>query len=343
MNEIPVDSYLFHATSFKPEEKVLRNFYTEWLPENIIDGHAHCNEKVHYGGMEASAHTHMISTFPYYSLQESEYVRKTFFHPGKKCRALRFPMVFRGIDHRAANAYLLAKSPVEDRVALFGLPEDISYTIRMLSEPRVSALKMYYSYVQPTAQTIYETFKPEILAEAERLDKPIILHLPKMIAHSVDDLARVIQDFPSLRIVVAHLGSTKFVVPGLKEAYERLARYKTVYFDTALNPSPEVVQLALECLGSEKIMYGSDEPLHLIRSVPFVHPEKGQRIATDYPYHWVDSAEHIKYGHRAANAVHAHWRALGAVRAAIESLPTAAREPAKRRMFFSNASEVFGF
>jgi hypothetical protein len=90
-------------------------------------------------------------------------------------------------------------------------------------------------------------------------------------------------------------------------------------------------------------MYGSDEPLHLLRSIPFNHPEKGQRIITDYPYHWVDAADHAKYGHLASNAVHAHWLALGAVRNAIESLPKSQQENAKHRIFFKNASDFFGF
>lgn len=264
-------------------------------------------------------------------------------HPGKKIRTLRFPKTFRGIDQRAANEYLLQKSPAEDRVALFGLPEDIEYTISMLAHPRVSALKMYYSYVEPIAQTIYEAFMPEILEEAQRLNKPIILHLPKMIVHSIGDIKQMLKDFPSLRVVIAHLGSTKFVVSGLKDAYSELALYRNISLDTALNPSGDVVRMALECFGSERIMYGSDEPLHLIRSVAYDHPQKGQRIVTNYPYHWIDSGEFTQFGHLAANAVHAHWQALGALRIAIESLPKIEQNTARQRMFFTNARDFFGF
>jgi predicted TIM-barrel fold metal-dependent hydrolase len=340
---IPIEEYLAHALRFKPEEETLRDSFAEWLPDDIIDCHAHSNLKEHVVDIAEKARAHMLSSFPYYSIADSRRVCSSFFHPGKRVRTLRFAKTFRGLDHRAANDYLLEESPKHDRVALFGLPEDIDYTASMLNHPRASALKMYYFYVEPTAKTIYEVFKPEILEEAQRLDKPIILHMPKMIVHSAADLERVLDDFPRLRVSIAHLGSTKFAVDGLREVYANLASRKNVSLDTSLNPSREVVRMALECFGSERIMYGSDEPLHLLRSIPFNHPEKGQRIITDYPYHWVDAADHAKYGHLASNAVHAHWLALGAVRNAIESLPKSQQENAKHRIFFKNASDFFGF
>lgn len=341
--DIPVKEYLAHALRFKPQEEKLKDSFTEWLPDDIVDCHAHSNLKGHVVDMAEKARAHMLSSFPYYSIADSQRICGSFFHPGKRVRTLRFAKTFRGLNHRAANDYLLNESPGYDRIALFGLPEDIGYTIAMLSHPRVSALKMYYFYVEPTARTIYEVFKPEILEEAQRLNKPIILHMPRMIVHSVPDLERVLSDFPRLRVSIAHLGSTKFAVDGLREAYMRLVPHKNVFLDTSLNPSGDVVRMALECFGSERIMYGSDEPLHLLRSVPFNHPKKGQRIVTDYPYHWVDADDHARYGHLASDAVHAHWLALGAVRNAIESLPKSQQENAKHRLFFKNAHDFFGF
>lgn len=343
MTDVPVEKYLLHAIRFKPEEERLRDAFSAWLPEEIIDCHAHCNRRKDVVNISDKARAHMLSTFSHYSLEDSAWVRNTFFHPGKHIRTLRFPKTFRGIDHRAANVYLLQDSPAEDRIALFGLPEDVAYTTSMLAHPRVSALKMYWSYVEPSAQTIYEFFKQDILAEAQRLDKPIILHLPKMIVHSIDDLEQMLRDFPSLRVVIAHLGLSKFPLPGLRDAFLRISGNKNVYLDTALNPSADVVQMAIECFGSERVMYGSDEPLHLIRSVPYQHPTKGERIVTDYPYHWVDPTEHVQFGHLAANAIHAHWLSLGAIRSAIETLPRDEQDVAKNRMFFTNARDFFKF
>lgn len=196
--KIPVEEHLDYALQFKPEEERLRSDFAAWLPDHIIDCHAHCNLSEHVAYVSDRASKHMLSTFTYYSLEDSIRIQRLMYG-GKDVRTLRFPKTFQGIDHRAANEYLLTESPKHDRVAIFGLPEDVPYTTSMLRHPRCSALKMYWSYVDPPAQRIYEFFRPEILEEAQSLDIPIILHLPKMIVRSLDDLLQMLADFPKLR------------------------------------------------------------------------------------------------------------------------------------------------
>jgi hypothetical protein len=336
------EKYLSHSLDFKPEEIRLRDEFAEWLPDKIIDCHAHGNLPEHVDSISEKTYRHMLSTFPSFTIEESEHVKKTFY-PGKQISTLRFASVFRGINHKKANSYLLKHSGPSDRVALFGLPEDLEYTLEMLGNKRVSALKMYYSYTEPVATKIYQCFNPKILKVAENLNIPIILHLPRIITESSDDLLQVTRDFPRLRIVIAHLGSTKFLIPGLKKVYEDLAQQTDIMLDTSLNPSAEVVELALRTFGSERIMFGSDEPFNLIRSRPYKHPEKGQRIITEYPYHWVDSDEHRQYAHLAKGVVHCHWLSLEALRTAISSFPESEQASIKEKIFYANAKEFFSF
>ncbi len=342
MNVVPVADHLRHALNLKPQEVALRKELEEWLPAVIIDCHAHCNLEAHVKQVSDYAYKHMMTSFTYLCLEDSARLQDLFF-PFRKVRSLRFPKTFRGIDHRAANEYLLNESPEDDRIAVFGLPEDFDYTVGIMRHPRASALKMYWSYVDPPAKKIYDFFTPEILEEAQALDLPIILHLPKMIVHTCDDLMSMLSDFPRLRVVLAHLGLSKLLVPGLEEAYQRAARSPNVWLDTALNPSPEVVSLALECFGRDRIMFGSDEPLNLLRSVAYEHPEKGERIVTDYQYHWVDPVEYAEYGHLAKDAVHAQWQCVFAIKKAIESYPSGEQEALKELIFRKTAEEVFGF
>jgi amidohydrolase family protein len=340
--QIPVKKYLDYALQFNLEEEKFCTQFAEWLPDQIIDCHAHCNLAEHVNYVSERALGHMLSTFTHYSLEVSKRIKERMYM-GKDVRTLRFAKTFEGIDHRAANSYLLSESPPNDRVAIFGLPEDVPYTTKMLRHPRCTALKMYWSYVNPPAQTIYEFFRPEILEEAQALDIPIILHLPKMIVRSLDDLLQMLADFPKLRVVLAHLGLSKILVPGLSEAFERVRGNENVVLDTALNPSGDVMSLALSVFGSERIMFGSDEPLNLIRSVAFKHPELGERIVTDYLYHWVDPTEHEEFKHLAVNVTHAHWQSVGAIKEAIERLPLTEQETVRQRVFLSNAEAFFCF
>lgn len=340
--DLPIEEYYAHALKMSERELEIRDEIIGWLPDEIIDAHAHCNLKEHVHGVDPRARGHMLSTFPYFPLEMSKQLHEMFF-PGKRIRSLRFPKTFRGIDHRSANQYLLQNSPEADRIALFGLPEDVAYTNAMLAHPRVSALKMYWSYVDPTAKTIYEFFKPEILEESQARDIPIVLHLPRVLVASINDLLRVVKDFPQQRIVLAHLGLSKMVIQGLEETIKTAAAFDNVFMDTALNPSAEVMSLALKCFGRERILFGSDEPLNLIRSVAYRHPQKGERIVTDFKYHWVDSDEVREYGHLAQNATHAHWQSMLAIKRAVELLPKNQQEVTKVWIFRKAAEAVYNF
>jgi hypothetical protein len=105
-------------------------------------------------------------------------------------------MTFRGTNHRAANLYLLKQSDAQDRIALYGLPDDPEYTLRMfLEHPRVSALKMYYLYLEPPPTEIYQYFPKVVLEEAQKRDVPTVLHPPRKITECLDQIIKLAQDF----------------------------------------------------------------------------------------------------------------------------------------------------
>lgn len=336
------DAYLRYALSLKPEEIVTRDLLTSWLPSSIIDCHAHATLKEHVKSMAEQAYNHMLSTFPYFSIKESAELRNLLF-PLTKVRSLRFPKTFRGVDHRAANNYLLRESPEEDRIAVYGLPDDVEYTCKMLGHPRASALKMYHSYSIPPATQIYSYFPPLVLEVAQEYDKPIILHPPLIVTQCLDQVVRLLEDFPHLPVVLAHLGLTKTVVPGLEEAYRELSQYPHIRLDTSLVPSAEVVKLAIEVFGWKRILFGSDEPLNLIRAKLYVHPQLGQRLITEFPYHWVNKDEHRQYRHLAQGVVHSHWQCMIALKEAVDSLPEEDQQNAKDAILRGNAESLFGF
>ncbi len=284
----------------------------------------------------------MISTFFYYSTYHSKKINKILY-PNSKVYTLRFPHAFRGINHKSANRYLFKTSKGMDGVALFGLPEDIGYIISMLRKYRPNALKMYYLYPEQTAKTIYETFSEEILKEVNELHIPCIIHLPKVITESKNDLLAVSKKYQELKICIPHLGSTKFVVPNLEKTYKELAKKTNIYLDTSLNPSCDVARLALKYFGPERIMFGSDQPLNLLRAKPYINPTKGQRLITGYIYHWVDIEEHRKYKHLATDLVHSHWAPLLALKEVIEEYPIDKQEQIKKMIFYDNAKKFYNF
>jgi predicted TIM-barrel fold metal-dependent hydrolase len=335
-------AYLDSALTFNPQELALRAYLMDFVPDNVIDVHSHSNLLEHVVAIDERIFHHMMSTFPYFSLEESYDVKQLLF-PGKNVQALRFPNAFRGIDHKAANAYLLDESRPEDKVGLYGIPTDVDYTVRMLRDPRVAALKMYPAFFTPPVTEVYGYFKPEILEEAQALGVPIILHPPSLITSCADDLEKVITDFPKLKIVIAHLGLPHLPVPGLREAYEQIAKYDNVCMDTAMIPSEEVVSVAIAAFGVDRIMFGSDEPLNLVRALVYDNPRLGQRLITQEAYHWIDPDEHAKFAYLAKDIMHMHWSAVLALKNAIDRLPEEMRDGARESIFYQNAKEFFGF
>lgn len=337
-----IEEYFNYSRNLTPYETEQIKVFSEWLPNQIIDVHAHCNLPEHAQNIDPKMLTHMMTTFPYYSIDQSEMFKRVLF-PETEVRTLRFPHVVRGIDIKGANDYLSKENPLDDRVALLGIPTDIEYTTKSLEEKKVNALKMYYIFFDPPASTIYQTFPKEILDVAQQTDTPIILHLPRMITLSKDDLEQTITDFPRLRIALAHLGLPHIPVPGLQEVYRYFSKFQQVYMDTAMIPSQEVVSMAIKEFGTNRIMFGSDEPLHLIRASVYHNPERGQRLITEYPYHWVDPEEHERFSHLASGVTHAIWPALNAIKDAIGELPNSSQSEAKDKIFHDNAKDFYNF
>ncbi len=341
-NSTNEEVYWRDALNFSKKEAGVAERFNDWVPEKIIDCHAHCGLAEHVMRLEEMIFNHMSSTFLRFGLKQSALIQKLFY-PGKIVRYLRFPFPFAGVDVKKANAYLLDGAREKDRVAICGMPDDVDYTVGLLEGENISALKIYHFYFIPPAKRIYEFFKSEILEVTQREGVPIILHLPKPITHCLSDLRQLLKDFPRQIVVLAHLGVPIFSDDELAAVYGEIAKNENVFMDTAMISSVGVVKKALNKLGVSRIMFGSDEPLNMVRAIVYENPSLGQRLASSYPYHWVNPREFEEFGHLAKGAMHFHWQAIEALREGVESLSFAETAQAIGKIFFGTAKEVFSF
>lgn len=342
LDDIKREEYLEYASRMTTAELDLMKSLNDWLPNSIIDCHAHCNLQEHIHSIRLRDFNHMISTFPSFSLNESLYWNR-LFHENKKIRTLRFSGVMYGTDHIKANAYLLDNSPADDKVALFGLPDDIEYTIRMLDHHRVSALKMYAAYFEPAARQIFDFFPKGVLEVAQNKNIPIILHLPLKISSCIGQILTLIACFPKLKICLAHIGLEEIVTNSLTQALKSVSQFSNVYFDTALVQSSDVIREAVKIVGPEKVMYGSDAPFNLIRSTTYINPELGWRLVTEHSYHWVNAEEHKSYKHLALDVPHDHWQAIAAIRNGLSHFSISDQSFMKQLIFHDNAKLFYEF
>jgi predicted TIM-barrel fold metal-dependent hydrolase len=102
------------------------------------------------------------------------------------------------------------------------------------------------------------------------LDLPVLIHTNEPIGHAypgktpntLAQIYQLIRAFPQNKIILAHWGGGLFFFGLLKK--EVKDSLKNVYFDTAASPylyDVAVYRLAIELVGVEKILFGSDFPL----------------------------------------------------------------------------------
>lgn len=346
---INFDAYLENALTLNDEELRIREESLPLIPDTIVDAHTHASHRQFVEEYDMPAHikAHMMSTFPQVDIEQSQEIDQALMS-GKEVHKLRFAHVYPGLAHRAITEYIESKNTERDGVVLFGLSnsqEEIDYTISELEKGTYSGLKMYYLSSIPPKETVYEYFPHQILEVAQKQGVPIILHLPKSLYESSGEAMDVAEKYPDLKIILAHIGVANIPKPELGSILQALSEYPNILVDTAMVDSAAIVTEALRHFGAKRVLYGSDEPLNLMRIATFFNPDlQRDRVLTDYPYHWADKAEQEKWRHLVdAPLVHSHWRQIGAIVDSVRQLSdsTRAEDLALEQIFNANAKTTF--
>jgi hypothetical protein len=93
-------------------------------------------------------------------------------------------------------------------------------------------------------------------------NEPIGHAYPGKTPVSLAQIYGLVRRFPATTIVLAHWGGGLFFFGLLKK--EVKAALRNVYFDTAASPylyDPRVYTIAVQAVGAEKLLFGSDYPL----------------------------------------------------------------------------------
>jgi predicted TIM-barrel fold metal-dependent hydrolase len=95
-----------------------------------------------------------------------------------------------------------------------------------------------------------------ILREAEKHRLLILFHTGEMHFSMPGLLWDVALDYPHLRFICGHMGGWD----GFQEALAMTKRVSNVWLDTTLIWPPNLVQHAVQAVGADRIVYGSDSP-----------------------------------------------------------------------------------
>jgi uncharacterized protein len=109
-----------------------------------------------------------------------------------------------------------------------------------------------------------------VMEVCRRRGRPVLLHTNEPVGHSypgktpntLAQIYRLVERFRDNTLVLAHWGGGLFFYHLLKR--EVKDRLRNVYFDTAASPylyDPAVYAIAVQTIGADKILFGSDYPL----------------------------------------------------------------------------------
>ena len=110
----------------------------------------------------------------------------------------------------------------------------------------------------------------DVMALCSQYDVPLLLHVNEPLGHhyagkapiTLHQIYQFVKTYPLNRIVLAHWGGGLFFFALLKKEVTDVL--KTVWFDTSASPylyDPNVYRIAVDIIGFEKILFGSDYPL----------------------------------------------------------------------------------
>ncbi len=256
------------------------------LPPAVLDFHAHVWSRSHWRqapaeGSRGGRYMVVETEYPVESLAAD--ARRIF--PDNAYRAVCFGMPTPQADIGKTNRYLAeaAVSGWLHPLMLAGkglmMREELE---RALATRAYKGYKVFLNWLGDDygERTIQDMLSPVEMEPADRRRLIVLLHVPRagrladpVIQEGVRTLAR---DYPRAQIVLAHCGRC-YLPDEMQKAVGCLKGLDNVWLDTAMVMDPTVLQIVMEELGPERLLFATDFPVAAMR---------GRRVyALD---HWVD-------------------------------------------------------
>ena len=242
------------------------DFHTHIFPPEVIEGRQDFAER-------DPAFAHVYGNPSARMVTAEELVEALDEEGVDKAVVFGFPWEDAGLSGMA-NAYLLdAKKCYSDRILPFYTPsrsggkQVVRRASRALEEGMqgVGEVAFYtsgmgkrqWSYLHSLAET------------AREYDVPLLLHTNESVGHiypgktdmRLRDLWRYVERSEGVTLVLAHWGGGLFFYELMKSVRKHT---ENLYYDTAASPflyTPQVYRIAVEIMGPERILFGSDFPL----------------------------------------------------------------------------------
>jgi predicted TIM-barrel fold metal-dependent hydrolase len=256
--------------------------FADWLPETIFDIHTHSWLPEH--NLEPIFNERVGLIFEAQSVSKEELQEAyALLFPGKRLEYLTFGMPLTTVDRVANNNYVSQSVNNKTSFALYvAHPSKDAETLEQkLKEGNFVGFKPYLSYVTWKALEdirIRDFLTDAMLEVAHVYSLPVMLHVPreKRIADpdNIADVLYIAKHYPKANIILAHAGRA-YSPEIIRTALEKLEG-TNFWLEFSNVQSAEVVEEVLKRMPLERIMYGSDIPVAVVRGTLFML--NGQRV-----------------------------------------------------------------
>ncbi len=272
---------LYHVWSYTDvDRKFWDDHLQDWLPRRIFDAHIHMADPVFRTRPVTEA-----MRWQYWVNEVLEPIdADTLVHcvetvfPGREVQLLAFALPGLDWDIDAANEYVRTRCLARGWRCLAVICPDWSAKelAERLDKPGVCGVKPYYSLIGYDPDSRDEYLEADIFDflphhQLELLNERrswVTLHVPKAdrLGHprNIAEIKDIREKYPDVKLVIAHLGRC-YTAPHAEEAFPHFTNDPGLYFDISAVLNPEVHKLALEILGSRRLLYGTDNPVFYMR------------------------------------------------------------------------------
>jgi predicted TIM-barrel fold metal-dependent hydrolase len=214
--------------------------------------------------MIIDGHTHIVSSFSDSNIVDIKFdwnSLEQWFSSEPQSKCVIIPKIVQFCDSVNLNidfVNTLNKFPKKDRVFpfLWIHPQQLMET--HFQKFVFSGFKFHPSISQMTIDQ-----NEELLNLCEKYEKPLLVHCGRNEKSRIDYVLKVNEHHPRLKFICAHLGGMASDL--IVRAFEKLSQTRyldNIYLDTSGCFHPELIEKAVQLLGRDKIVFGTDRPFH---------------------------------------------------------------------------------
>lgn len=281
-----------------------RAFWAEhleaWVPAEIVDAHVHFTDPSLQGEKPPEELRRSYWVMEVSEPQDADTLERCYgiVYPGRKVSLLGFGSPDLSFDLAGQNEYVSRQCAARGwrGLAVSDPRWSAADCERVLSLPGIIGFKPYYAMIGKSETTrdahieasIFDFLPHRQLEVLNFRGAWVTLHVPHAdrLGHpqNIGEVREIRRRYPDIILVIAHLGRS-YTEPHALEAIPQLAEDKGLFWDCSAVLNPAVHRIALEKVGPENILYGTDNPIFYMRGR---RQWRGRTYInrTSYPFHF---------------------------------------------------------